>query len=69
MQQTANRQHPSPPPEESTGGAGHARRRLPRRQLVLPVAIERRRGNRREGVLGSDGLRRIVLADDWRAPS
>jgi hypothetical protein len=55
--------------ENSTPNEGFARRRLPRRQIVVPVTVERRRANRREGVLGADGLRHFVLADVWRTNS
>ncbi len=42
------------------------RRRTPRRRLVMPVAADRRRTERRRTMPGVDGLMRTVLADDWR---
>jgi hypothetical protein len=42
------------------------RRTMPRRRLVMPVANDRRCGDRREAKPGVDGLLRLVLADDWQ---
>ena len=41
------------------------RRRAPRRQTVEPVAVERRRADRRQSRSGLDGLLRLVLSDNW----
>lgn len=41
------------------------RRRYPRRSIIAPVLLERRRGDRRRAKPGIDGLLRMVLADDW----
>lgn len=42
-----------------------ARRRAPRRRLVVAVGFERRQADRRRAKPGIDGLLRTVLADDW----
>ena len=49
--------HASPVPQ---------RRRAPRRQLVMSVAVERRGDDRRKRKPGIDGLLRMVLSDSWR---
>ena len=51
----------SPPPPAQPGDEPPARRQGDRRRVDLPVAAERRQGDRRVRIPGLDGLLRAVF--------